>query len=179
MPPAGQEEGALAFAGASSCLPAGQACLLIDLGGRSTEFCFGEGAFGKHASPIHPIYTPPFAWYSVVSFAAHCATHSAACSKAQHTAQHSIAHSYGHWCTGALSCLPLPPKPQNPAGLAGASQPEWVASVPLGCLGAQRAARDVEGWLLAAEQVGRVTRLIWGGWVPGGVGGWLGGWGWG
>jgi exopolyphosphatase/pppGpp-phosphohydrolase len=38
-----------------------------------------------------------------------------------------------------------------PAGLAGTQQPEWVASMPLGCLSVQRAAGDPSGWTSAAE----------------------------
>jgi hypothetical protein len=39
---AGEEEAALAFAGAASSLPTGQRCLLVDLGGLSTEVACGE-----------------------------------------------------------------------------------------------------------------------------------------
>ncbi|KAI8465243.1 MAG: Ppx/GppA phosphatase family-domain-containing protein [Monoraphidium minutum] len=74
----GHEEGALAFAGAASSLEAGQPVLLVDLGGRSTEFCYG---------------------------------------------------------------------------VAGGGEPQWVASIPLGCLSVQRAAAGSRGWAAAAEAV--------------------------
>ncbi|GBF99731.1 hypothetical protein Rsub_12444 [Raphidocelis subcapitata] len=74
----GDEEGALAFAGAASSLPNGRPCLLVDLGGRSTEFCFGA---------------------------------------------------------------------------AGEARPDWVESLPLGCLRVAAAAGGAPGWRAAAEAV--------------------------
>ena len=49
--------------------------------------------------------------------------------------------------TGSTRLAPL----HCTAGLAGGSQPEWVVSIPLGCLAVQRAARDARGWRAAAE----------------------------